>query len=205
MLPRVGEALAIGLKPLDSVGGQTPGKTPQERQQAHLNSLKSKQLGENAPALIEPEGIKPPASQQKAVSLKVVPRDESDQSDSEESSPQQSSDPSHDPSSDPSPDKKGEATRFERDQTAQAEVIPPSSSVTGTAANRAYKKAKTLAPESASQKSFGETVFQLFQLLHVSSGSLVRWIGNRSYILAAKKQKKTGKFRKGALVDRKAE
>jgi len=49
------------------------------------------------------------------------------------------------------------------------------------------------------------SIQQLFELLRASTEQFSRWLGAAAYESAVRKQKRTSRFRKGALVDQKAE
>jgi hypothetical protein len=62
-------------------------------------------------------------------------------------------------------------------------------------------------PPSAENKvgSVALAFVQIFQMLRQGRGHLSRWLGNHSYQMAIRRQKKIGKFRKGTMLDQKAE
>ncbi len=58
---------------------------------------------------------------------------------------------------------------------------------------------------SASSLPSIPSIQQLFELLRASTEQFSRWLGAAAYESAVRKQKRTSRFRKGALVDQKAE
>lgn len=60
-------------------------------------------------------------------------------------------------------------------------------------------------PTSGILPSVATSFLQIFHALQNRKGKLIRWLGVRTYLTDARKQKKGGRFRKGTMLDEKAE
>jgi hypothetical protein len=71
------------------------------------------------------------------------------------------------------------------------------------------EKAMVASPQPAASASvpagISQALLQLMNLFQEQGSAIRRWLGTNAYQLAARQQKKTGRIRKGAVLDQKAE
>lgn len=120
-------------------------------------------------------------------------------SDTESALPQDLSSKKENPSSEESFQR---ARQFEVIDGGKAKNRPPDSPEPSEAPDASPKEAKAQSPPSSPSIP---SIQQLFELLRASTEQFSRWLGAAAYESAVRKQKRTSRFRKGALVDQKAE
>jgi hypothetical protein len=81
----------------------------------------------------------------------------------------------------------------------QAKIIPFPSKESAAKPNSQAPGTSTI-PAGISQ-----ALLQLMNLFHEQGAAIRRWIGTGAYQLAARQQKKTGRIRKGTILDERAE
>jgi hypothetical protein len=94
------------------------------------------------------------------------------------------------------------ARQFEVIDGGKAKSRPPDSPEPSEAPDASPTEAKAQSPPSSPSIP---SIQQLFELLRASTEQFSRWLGAAAYESAVRKQKRTSRFRKGALVDQKAE
>ena len=94
------------------------------------------------------------------------------------------------------------ARQFEVIDGGKAKNRSPDSPESNDAPEASPTEAKAQSPPSSPSIP---SIQQLFELLRASTEQFSRWLGAAAYESAVRKQKRTSRFRKGALVDQKAE
>lgn len=120
-------------------------------------------------------------------------------SDTESPLPQESSSKKEGP---PSEEGFQRARQFEVIDGGKSKGRPPDSSESDGDPEASSEQAKASSPPASPSIP---SIQQLFELLRASTEQFSRWLGAAAYESAVRKQKRTSRFRKGALVDQKAE
>ncbi|MCM2324722.1 MAG: hypothetical protein NDJ90_15795 [Oligoflexia bacterium] len=112
-------------------------------------------------------------------------------------------------SSQPEPQSRKEASEFKRfekkkegqDQPGENPKPPGAKILPFRTPEPVTSKAEPVPPGAGITHSF----VQLFSALQQPRTAFLRWIGSASYQAAVKNERKVGKYRKGAMLDRKVE
>jgi len=101
---------------------------------------------------------------------------------------------------------KKEEQKKEKPKLQVVKPIAPATKIQPTTEDEAPPGLKTVnTDKTESNASVAEAFLALLELLQESKSSLVSWLGNQYYSVAAKKQKKAGKLKKGTMFDEKVE